>query len=212
MPAARRGDAQRRHEPVPVRLHRPRDRPLREAADERPERPVGGRAVRHERELVRGVERDEVPPAHPARDGRLPAGVREDRLDEALAERGVLEPPLLLDGQERQPRREDRDEQPDAVAPGRAAARRVDGHALEAAGGRALLGHVAGEIELRELADARLGEPAHRLGVVLRRSAPRGGAAQRRSRRAGRARAAPPSRPPARGRPAPTRRTRPARP
>ena len=53
-----------------------------------------------------GVERDEIAAAHAGGDRFLPARVGEDPLDEALAERRVLEAPLLLDRQERQPRDE----------------------------------------------------------------------------------------------------------
>jgi len=117
-------------------------------------------------QLVGGVEGDEVAPAHPAGDRRLPAVVREQPLDEALPERRILEPPLLLHRQERQPREEDGGEGADPVAPGRPAAPGVDADALHPAGRRVLLRDVAVELEGGELPDAALGEAAHRLGVI----------------------------------------------
>ena len=121
------------------------------AAHQPAEPPVGVGVVGQQRQLVGGVEGHQRPAGVPRGQQRLPAGVAEDPLDEALAQERVVEPPLLLDRQERQPRREHPGEGPGPVAPGRPAPRPVDPDPLQAAGGRVLLDHEAGEVEGREL-------------------------------------------------------------
>jgi hypothetical protein len=102
-------------------------------------------------------------PAATAAFQRAYAKIRSTKLSRSA---GILEPPLLLDGQERHPVHEDPREHADAVAPRRSALRAVDADALHAAGRRVLLRDPAVQPERLELADAGLGEPEHRVGVV----------------------------------------------
>jgi len=122
--------------------------------------------VREDQALVCRVEGGQAPARHAGGERALPARVGEHALDEARAQGGVAEMPLLLDRQERQPLHERVREEAGATAQ-RPAAVAVHPHALHAAAGRVLLEHVAVEIQARELHDARPGEARHRAGQVL---------------------------------------------
>ena len=112
---------------------------------------------------------------HAGGERALPARMGEHALDEARAQGGVAETPLLLDRQERQPLHERAREETRAAPTGPAAT--MHPHALHAAAGRVLLENVADEIQARELRGARAGEARHRAGQVpaaLRGHQPRG--------------------------------------
>src|SRR5439155_1835526 len=106
---------------------------------------AGGGIVRAEQALVCRVEGGQPPARHPGGDGALPTRVGEYALDEARAQGGVAETPLVLDRQERQPLHERAREEAGA-APAGPAALAVHPHPLHAAAGRVLLEDVADEI------------------------------------------------------------------
>jgi len=120
--------------------------------------------VRAELGLVCRVEGGEPGARHAGGERGLPARVGEHARQEARAQGGVAETPLLLDGQERQARHERAREEAGAAPAGPAAA--VHAHALHAAAGRVRLEDVADEIQARELRGARPGEARHRAGQV----------------------------------------------
>jgi len=129
-----------------------------------------------EQALVCRVEGGQPPARHAGGDGALPARVGEYALDEARAQGGVVETPLVLDGQQRQPLHERAREEAGATAQGPAALA-VHPDPLHAAAGRVLLEDVADEIQARELRGARPGEARHRAGQVpaaVRAHQPRG--------------------------------------
>ena len=121
--------------------------------------------VRAEQGLVCRVEGGQPPARHAGGDGALPARVGEYALDEARAQGGVVETPLVLDGEQRQPLHERAREEAGATAQGPAALA-VHPDPLHAAAGRVLLEDVADEIQARELRGARPGEARHRAGQV----------------------------------------------
>src|SRR5262249_11135387 len=105
---------------------------------------------------------DEPAAGRPGGEEPPPAPVREQALDEVLAQPRVAQAPLVLDREQRQPLHEDARERADAGPPRRA----PHPHALHAAARRVLLEHVAVEVEPRQLVGAPPGEARHRLGVV----------------------------------------------
>ena len=129
-----------------------------------------------EQALVCRVEGGQPPARHAGGDGALPARVGEYALDEARAQGGVVETPLVLDGEQRQPLHERAREEAGATAQGPAALA-VHPDPLHAAAGRVLLEDVADEVQARELLGARPDEARHRAGEVsaaLRGHEPRG--------------------------------------
>src|SRR5262245_65329041 len=88
------------------------------------------------------------------------AVVGEHPLDPLLAQRGFLEPALLLDGEVGEGL-EERGSEHAALRPCRRPARAADFDAPHAAARRTALQHVAREPLPRELGDAQLGEAAH---------------------------------------------------
>ena len=93
---ARRLTAHALHEGREVLVRKPVPVVPARARDETAGGPVVNLAVRQEQELVPGVERDQLSRCAPVRHRADPSVVREDALDEALAQRCIVQPALLL--------------------------------------------------------------------------------------------------------------------
>src|SRR6056297_1426866 len=111
-----RAGAKRRREATPIGLVDRLVGLLTEAGDESTELAGQRLVVGHQEHLVRLVERHQPATAEPPADEEPPAVVAEDRLDEALAEGGVVESALFLEWQVRQATHQLAREMPDAGA------------------------------------------------------------------------------------------------
>jgi len=121
--------------------------------------------MRHQLELVGGVEGDDVAQPPGALEQIAQAAVGEHALDEVLAQRRIVQPPLFLDRQPGHGFEQRLGEESAAVAHGRSAGA-VHPYALHPTARRVLLQHVAAEILLLELLDAAPDVGSHRPGVV----------------------------------------------
>lgn len=111
-------DGQRGHEADTVRGQDVGAKTRSGGGHEPAEPRLGARAVGEERELVGGVEGDQVARSWPRAGERLPARGREHALDEVLADAGVGRPALLLDRERGERIRQRGSEQPtDLVGP-----------------------------------------------------------------------------------------------
>ena len=114
---------------------------------------------------MRGVEREQPVERRSARAEIHPVAVREDPLEEALADAAIAKAVLVLEWQQGQVCREGAREGPHAPAR-RPPGRRMNPDPLETAARRLALEHVPGEGEVSELGGPAAGEPGHRRGVI----------------------------------------------
>ena len=123
-------------------------------------RPVARRVVRQQLQLVPGVEGHQVP-RRPRRGEQRPQPRRgEDPLAERLAQPGVVQPPLVLDGQQRERGQHPVGVQPAPVVAGRDTVLAVPRDGPDAAARRLGLEHVPVQ------PSAGQGQGRHRLRVV----------------------------------------------
>jgi len=121
--------------------------------------------VRQQLQLVPAVEDDQrVGRPAPAEQSAQPL-IREDALDEVLAQGGLLQTVLVLDRQVRELRDERFGKQPPAGAGD--APSGVHGHALEPAARRILLQHVSRQVFRLQLPRPRSRECRHARGPVV---------------------------------------------
>jgi len=176
VPPRRRDRVQRFHELRRIAFAQLGARQALCVRDETPECDVVLRRVRHHLELVRGVETHQLADVEAAGEQRAQPPVREDALDPALAQPRIVEASLFFDRQRRRPVEQRLREDPAAVLL-RHALLVAHRDALEAAARRALLQHVAAQIQPLELVHAAACEALHPLRVIG--AAARGDEAQR---------------------------------
>src|SRR4029077_367831 len=128
-----------------------------------------GLGARQEQELVPLVEAHQGGARPPLPLRRAPAVMDEDPGDEVLAQTRIVQPPLLLDREIGQARRQRRGEEAAPLLRGGAGSG-IDLDPLQAAARRILLEHIAVELHPGQ----RLGPPpgpfAHRSGIILSRA------------------------------------------
>ena len=121
--------------------------------------------MRHQREFVRGVELHEAA-ASPSRGKKCAeSSIRENPLNEILAQMRIAQAPFLLDRQIRKTSNQRRREQSGAVARGHPR-RSVHAHALHTATRRIFFQQVARKICGCEIRDTFRSVRVHRRGVI----------------------------------------------
>ncbi len=131
---SRRLARQPAHQLLKVSLGQRRQRLRPRARDQTPQPAVGRLVVGQQQQLVAGVEIDQVARLQPLLQLLLPTVVDPHPQKKMLAQRRIVEPPLLLDRHQRRDAPDVVGEEPAAQAE-RHAGLRVDFDALHAAGG-----------------------------------------------------------------------------
>ena len=157
--------AQGRHEDAAVfllhRLGRPVGRPRHQAS----QGSITPLVVGQQQHLLGGVETHQIATAPAWDEEALQSTEGEDPLEEVLAQRGVAEPSLLLQGKIGNPLHQGPSEEADPVLLGHSF-RRVEANPLHAAGGRPLLEDEPAQAQSPQLLDPPAAEALHVLGPV----------------------------------------------
>ena len=161
MPPGGRHDRQRLHERALVLASHLVAPPRLRTSDQPPDSAVGVNRMRHERQLVGGMEPDEITDRPAPLEQAAHPLVCEHSLDEVLAQSRIRQPSFLLDRKRRQPPGQGGGEDASA-GHHRHAVVPIDLDAFEAAARRLLFEDETGEILPFRFARQSLGRPPQR--------------------------------------------------